>query len=116
DLRARTGIPRWLEFVVALIGLVAVSPILLLVGLVVELTSSGSMIFRQTRVGRDGHNFNLYKFRTMHVQTDGAQFTAADESRMTRIGRFLRKTKMDELPELWNVLTGDMSFVGPRPE
>jgi lipopolysaccharide/colanic/teichoic acid biosynthesis glycosyltransferase len=116
DSRGRSGIPRWIEFVVALIGLVAVSPILLLVGLLIELTSSGSMIFRQTRVGRDGDNFNLYKFRTMRVQTDGVQFTAADDSRMTRIGRFLRKTKMDELPELWNVLTGDMSFVGPRPE
>jgi len=116
DSRGRTGIPHWIEFGAAAIGLVAVSPMLLLVGLLIELTSSGPMIFKQTRVGRGGRTFNLYKFRTMRVQTQGAQFTAADDDRMTKIGRFLRKTKMDELPELWNVVTGDMSFVGPRPE
>jgi lipopolysaccharide/colanic/teichoic acid biosynthesis glycosyltransferase len=116
DSRGRTGIPRWLEFGAAVIGLVAVSPILLVVGLLIDLTSSGPMIFKQSRVGRGGRNFNLYKFRTMRVQAQGVQFTAADDGRMTKIGRFLRKTKMDELPELWNVVTGDMSFVGPRPE
>jgi lipopolysaccharide/colanic/teichoic acid biosynthesis glycosyltransferase len=110
------GIPRWVEAAVALVGLVLAAPLILLSAVLVSLTSTGPVIFRQKRVGVGGELFTLYKFRTMRVQNAGLQVTAGDDKRITWFGRFLRKTKLDELPELWNVITGDMSLVGPRPE
>jgi lipopolysaccharide/colanic/teichoic acid biosynthesis glycosyltransferase len=112
----KPGIPRFLEAVLAAVGLVVTSPVLAIVALAVRVTSRGPILFRQRRVGRDGVEFVLVKFRTMAVGQSGLQVTADDDRRITRIGAWLRSLKLDELPELWNVVRGDMSFVGPRPE
>ena len=111
-----TGIPRWLEVPAAALGLVAGSPVFLLLAAAVALTSGLPVLFRQARVGRHGKAFILLKFRTMDNGRSGAGVTARGDARVTPMGRLLRKTKLDELPELWNILCGDMSFVGPRPE
>lgn len=113
----KTGIPRPIEAAVSLIGLVGAAPLLALSALAIAVTSPGPVIFRQERVGRKGQTFVLYKLRTMRaVHRGGPQVTAGDDARVTPVGRFLRKVKLDELPELWNVVKGDMSLVGPRPE
>ena len=116
DSSVMAGIPRPVEALAALAGLIIASPVLALAALGIAFTSRGRIIFRQSRVGQDGRIFVLYKFRTMRLGQVGLQVTAGDDSRITYVGRLLRKTKMDELPELWNVLKGDMSLVGPRPE
>lgn len=113
---ASAGIPRSAEMMLALASLIVLSPLLTLCGLLVLLSSAGPVLFRQSRVGRHGKVFTLFKFRTMRVSEEGPLITAATDNRITPIGRFLRKWKLDELPELYNVLKGDMSFVGPRPE
>jgi lipopolysaccharide/colanic/teichoic acid biosynthesis glycosyltransferase len=87
-----------------------------LVALAIKAESAGPVIFRQKRVGRNGEIFEIVKFRTMASRPRGVQWAAEAERRITVVGRFLRKTRIDELPQLWNVLKGDMSFVGPRPE
>jgi len=110
------GIPRAVEAVVAGVGLVVVSPVIALAGVVVRWTSTGPAFFRQERIGRAGRPFTLYKLRTMRISKDGPQITARGDSRVTPIGRFLRRSKLDELPQLWNVVRGDMALVGPRPE
>lgn len=112
----RRGLPRALEAVVALVGLVALLPFLIFVGLIVAASCGRPVLFSQVRIGRNGIPFVLYKFRTMHRSNSGPQVTSSDDARITRVGRFLRKMKFDEFPELWNVLRGDMSLVGPRPE
>ena len=116
DSSVMAGIPRPVEVFAALAGLIIAAPVLALAALGIAFTSRGRIIFRQSRVGQDGRIFVLYKFRTMRLGQVGLQVTAGDDSRITYVGRLLRKTKMDELPELWNVLKGDMSLVGPRPE
>lgn len=110
------GIPRWVEFPIALLVLILISPLLLLVAVIIKLTSKGPVIFKQERVGHFGKNFTLYKFRTMRVGNTGPQVTVKKDNRITWIGGVLRRTKFDELPELWNIVRGDMSIVGPRPE
>jgi sugar transferase (PEP-CTERM system associated) len=103
---------------VAAIGLILFLPLFPFVVLLVRLSSPGPVFFRQERVGLNGKIFNVYKFRTMVVnaEAEGAQWAQKNDPRVTRMGQFMRKTRLDEVPQLWNVLRGDMSFVGPRPE
>lgn len=107
---------RAFDMVCAALGLLVLSPVLLLCALLVGLTSPGGVLFRQERVGKDGVPFTIYKFRSMRKDNAGLKISTSSDSRITPVGRVLRKTKLDELPQLWNVLKGDMSFVGPRPE
>lgn len=102
----------------ALAGLTATAPILPVLALAVRLGSPGPVLYRATRVGRDGVPFQLYKFRTMVVDAanQGPGITGRDDPRVTRVGRIMRRAKLDELPQLYNVLRGDMAVVGPRPE
>ncbi|MGH9317402.1 MAG: sugar transferase [Thermoanaerobaculia bacterium] len=114
--RQRSGLPRAVEAPLAFIGLLLSLPLLAVGGALVLLTSPGGALFRQERVGRGAKTFFLCKLRTMRSSADGSDVTASDDARITRVGRFLRRTKLDELPQLWNVLRGEMSLVGPRPE
>lgn len=101
----------------ALVGLLVLWPVLAVVAVCVRVKMpGGSVIFRQRRVGKDGRLFTMYKFRSMTVGHGGSSVSVAGESRITPLGAKLRRYKLDELPELWNVLCGDMSFVGPRPD
>ncbi|HEX3127347.1 MAG TPA: sugar transferase [Thermoanaerobaculia bacterium] len=110
------GLPRGVDAVLALAGLVASSPVLLVASAFVAATSPGPVLFRQTRVGLGGRPFTLLKLRTMRIAPEGSQLTTSGDSRITPVGRWLRRFKLDELPQLWNVVRGDMSLVGPRPE
>ncbi len=105
---------RTLDIVFSLLGLIVLSPLVLLI-YVIGLFDTGSPLFIQTRVGKNQKPFNLLKFRTMTVGTASVATHLADTTSITKFGKFLRKTKIDELPQLWNVLVGDMSLVGPRP-
>ena len=114
---ARYG-KRALDFTLSALGLIALAPFLLLIGCCIKFASRGPVLFRQLRVGKNGRLFQILKFRSMLVDSakrDLAMTVSGDE-RITAIGRVLRKYKIDELPQLWNVLRGDMSLVGPRPE
>jgi len=112
------GGTRWLDLVISLAGLVLLSPLFALVAPLVKLNSAGPVFYRARRVGKDGRVFYLLKFRTMVAGADvrGPGITTAGDSRITRVGHLLRRTKIDELPQLVNVLVGEMSLVGPRPE
>ncbi|MFO1449158.1 MAG: sugar transferase [Opitutaceae bacterium] len=109
---------RGFDLFLALVGLVLAAPLFLLVWFLIKLDDGGPLFFQQERVGRHGRLFRILKFRTMCVGAEkrGLSVTAAGDQRITRTGRGLRKTKLDEVPQLWNVLRGEMSFVGPRPE
>ncbi len=109
---------RLFDFIVSIIGICILFPLFIISGLLIKFTSPGSIFYIQDRVGRSSCIFRLYKFRSMVINADsiGTSVTSGKDPRITRIGRVLRKTKLDELPQLWNVLKGDMSFVGPRPD
>src|SRR5690348_5388100 len=109
---------RIFDIICAAFGLLVLSPVCSVIAVLVKLSDGGPIFFKQTRIGQFGKPFPIWKFRSMVVNADrlGAAVTVEGDPRITWIGRWLRKTKLDELPQLWNVLTGDMSFVGPRPE
>ena len=109
---------RGCDLLMAVLGLVIFSPLLFIIALAIKVSDGGSIFYRQWRVGRWGRLFQIWKFRTMKEGADrvGPGVTRDGDPRITALGRWLRKTKLDELPQLWNVLSGEMSFVGPRPE
>lgn len=109
---------RYLDILISLLLGTSLLPVLLLLALLVLITSGRPVLYKQVRRGENGRNITLYKFRTMVVEAeaDGAQFTRKDDPRITLVGKLLRKFRLDELPQLWNVLLGEMSFIGPRPE
>ena len=111
-------IKRSLEFSISLLGLIVLSPLFLVTAILIKWDSPGTIFFKQERVGRKFRPFYIYKFRTMVADAPqkGGSITFGADSRITRVGKLLRKTKIDEIPQLLNVLKGDMSFVGPRPE
>lgn len=116
--REKVKIMKWIfDRVMALIGLLLLWPVLIIVAILIKVKMPGGpAIFKQKRVGLDGELFTMYKFRSMAVNHGGSSVSVAGESRITPLGAKLRRYKLDELPELWNVLIGDMSFVGPRPD
>ena len=109
---------RTFDFIFSLLLIILLSPVLIIISLIIALDSKGGIIFNQKRAGKDNIDFDIYKFRTMHLGSDkkGLLTVGAKDQRVTRAGYFLRKYKLDELPQLFNVLIGNMSFVGPRPE
>lgn len=109
---------RGLDVLISLLGLIILSPVLLVVAIVIKLTSKGPVFFNQNRVGKGGRDFKVYKFRSMYTNAEKKGFLTVGgrDSRVTPVGYYIRKYKIDEIPQLLNVLKGDMSIVGPRPE
>lgn len=119
SLRSRKSLKRVFDLSLSLVCLVVAAPVMLIAAIVIKLESSGPAIFSQVRVGENGRPFNIYKFRSMRADAEaksGPVWAGAADDRVTRVGRFIRRTRVDELPQLINVIKGDMSFVGPRPE
>ncbi|HXH26021.1 MAG TPA: TIGR03013 family XrtA/PEP-CTERM system glycosyltransferase, partial [Vicinamibacterales bacterium] len=118
--RVLSAAKRLIDVVAATLGLVLAAPVMALIVAAVKLTSPGPVLYHQRRVGQHGRIFTLHKFRSMHENAEAATgpvwASKEGDARVTAVGRFLRRTRLDELPQLWNVLKGDMSFVGPRPE
>jgi len=106
------------DFLASLIGVIILSPILLIISLAIKLGSPGPILYHSLRIGKSKNPFKVYKFRTLVINADkiGGPSTSDDDPRLTKIGKFLRKYKLDELPQLFNVIKGEMSLVGPRPE
>ena len=109
---------RFLDVLISVVGLIVLSPFFLFIALLIKCSSKGAVIFSQQRVGKNGTDFTLYKFRTMHVDAASKRSITIGrrDNRITSVGYFLRRFKLDELPQLYNVLKNDMSIVGPRPE
>lgn len=109
---------RGVDLLLAVGGLIMLTPLLVVIALMIRVSSPGPMFYRGTRVGKGGRTFKMYKFRTMVINADkiGGSSTPDDDPRITPVGRWLRRTKLDELPQLINIVQGDMSFVGPRPQ
>lgn len=116
--RVQLILKRSFDIIISVIGLLFLVPIFLIIAIVIKIDSKGPVFFKQIRVGKNGREFKIFKFRTMkeNAEKKGMQITINGDSRITKSGYFLRKYKIDELPQLINVLIGDMSFVGPRPE
>lgn len=114
----QTGIKRIIDVAVALLSLVILSPLLLIVAIITKLSSNGNIIYSQQRVGYKGKVFTIYKFRSMYADAEknGPALSLENDVRITKWGRTIRKWRLDELPQIWNILKGEMSFVGPRPE
>ena len=121
-------IKRLIDVFCSFLGVLVLSPLFIIVAIIIKITSKGPVFFSQKRVGKNGKEFNMYKFRSMVVNAEelkeklvaqnemsGPMFKMKDDPRVTKVGKFIRKTSIDELPQLWNVLKGDMSLVGPRP-
>ena len=108
-------IKRMLDFILSLIALIVLSPLMIIIGILVRIKLGKPVIFKQKRPGKNEKIFTLYKFRTMTDEKDEQGNLLADEKRLTKFGKFLRSTSLDELPELWNILKGEMAIVGPRP-
>ena len=121
-------IKRVIDVVCSFVGVLVLSPLFVVIAIIIKFTSKGPVFFSQKRVGRDGKEFKMYKFRSMVVNAEelkeklaaknemsGPMFKMKDDPRVTKVGKFIRKTSIDELPQLWNILKGDMSLVGPRP-
>lgn len=121
-------IKRLIDVVCSFLGVLVLSPLFIIIAIIIKITSKGPVFFSQKRVGKDGKEFEMYKFRSMVVNAEelkeklaaqnemsGPMFKMKDDPRVTKVGKFIRKTSIDELPQLWNVLKGDMSLVGPRP-
>ena len=121
-------IKRLIDIVCSFLGVLVLSPLFIIIAIIIKTTSKGPVFFSQKRVGKNGKEFDMYKFRSMVVNAEelkeklatqnemsGPMFKMKDDPRVTKVGKFIRKTSIDELPQLWNVLKGDMSLVGPRP-
>lgn len=111
-------IKRWIDIIFSILGILVLFPVFLIIFLALWLQGKGSAIYKQERVGLNGKPFNILKFRTMreNAESDGPQLEMANDPRLTKVGKFLRTHHLDELPQLWNVLVGEMSIVGYRPE
>ncbi len=109
---------RLFDFFTSLVGLILLSPLFIIISILIKVGSKGDIFYVQKRLGQNFKEFNIYKFRSMKVNADknGPSVTSCDDTRITKVGKFIRKYKIDELPQLLNVLKGDMSLVGPRPE
>lgn len=132
DIKAKKGqfiLKRIMDFIIASVGIVILLPIYLAIVIAIKIDSKGPAVFKQVRAGKDNEPFTIYKFRTMVVNAEKKQtleieegsienfvFQSTNDNRITKVGKFLRETSLDELPQLFNVLSGDMSLVGPRPE
>ncbi len=121
-------IKRLIDIACSFLGVILLSPLFIIIAIIIKITSKGPVFFSQKRVGKNGKEFDMYKFRSMVVNAEelkeklaaqnemsGPMFKMKDDPRVTKVGKFIRKTSIDELPQLWNVLKGDMSLVGPRP-
>lgn len=114
----KDGLKRIIDFILSLMGIVVLSPVLLFLCLAIKLDSKGPIIFKQKRVGKNKTHFNIYKFRTMKIDTPKEMPThllSDPDFYITKVGKFLRKTSLDELPQLFNIIKGDMAVIGPRP-
>jgi len=111
-------IKRIIDVILAFIGLIVASPIMAIISIAIKLESRGPVFYCQERVGKNGRVYTMYKLRSMYenAEENGAQWAEEDDPRVTKVGKFIRRTRLDELPQLFNVLKGDMSLVGPRPE
>ena len=111
-------IKRFLDFIISIIGFIVLIPFFIILVILIKLTSKGPVLFKQKRVGKNKKHFNIYKFRTMRIDTPSDMPTHMldnPEQWITKVGKFLRKTSLDELPQIFNIIKGDMSIVGPRP-
>ncbi len=111
-------IKRFFDFILSLLGIIIASPLMLIIALAIKLDSSGPVLFKQERLGKNTKVFEIYKFRSMCVGAEGmgsGVYSGADDYRVTKVGKVIRATSLDEIPQLFNILKGDMSFIGPRP-